>query len=219
MAIIQDKNMIKILIADDHAIVREGLKQIVAEENDMSVPGEAEDAVSLYELLPKEDWSIIILDINMPGKNGLDILKELRSSHPEVPVLILSMYSEEQYGLRAIKAGAAGYLKKVSAPNELVNAIRKIVSGGKYINQSLAEKLADLYEKNSKAQKHEILSDREFEIMCRIAAGYSAEEIARELILSVHTIYTYRNRLLEKMGMKSNVELTQYVIQNKLIEF
>ncbi|MDP4116339.1 MAG: response regulator transcription factor [Bacteroidota bacterium] len=211
--------MIKILIADDHAIVREGLKQIVAEESDMAVLGEADDAVSLLALLPKEDWSIVVLDINMPGKNGLEILKDLRLSHPNLPILILSMYSEEQYGLRAIKAGASGYLKKVSAPNELVKAIRKIVSGGKYINQSLAEKLAYSYENNLKTQKHEILSDREFEIMCRIAAGNTAEEIAKELMLSVHTIYTYRNRLLEKMGMKSNVELTQYVIQNKLIEF
>lgn len=210
--------MIKILIADDHAIVREGLKQIVAEESDMVVLGEAEDSFSLIALLPKQDWSVVVLDINMPGKNGLDILKDLKISHPNLPILILSMYSEEQYGLRAIKAGASGYLKKVSAPNELVQAIRKIVSGGKYINQSLAEKLAYNYEINSDKQKHEILSNREFDIMCRIAAGETAEEIAVELMLSVHTIYTYRNRLLEKMGMKSNVELTQYVIQNKLIE-
>jgi two-component system, NarL family, invasion response regulator UvrY len=209
---------IKIIIADDHAIVREGLKQIVAEEKDMLVCGEAENASDLMELLNKEQWSIVVLDINMPGKSGLEALKDIKQIYPNLPVLILSMFSEDQYGLRAIKAGASGYLKKVSAPTELVIAIRKIVSGRKYINSSLAEKLAENFGSGNNIFLHDKLSDREYQIMCNIALGKSAEEIAEELSLSINTIYTYRNRIFEKMSMKSNVELTQYAVQNKLIE-
>jgi len=213
--------MINILIADDHAIVREGLKQIVAEEKDMCVSAEAKDGAELLEILriKKNNFSIIILDINMPGKNGLEVLKDIKSFYPDQPVLILSMFSEEQYGLRAIKAGADGYLKKVSAPGELVIAIRKIVSGNKYINEALAVKLALDVTHKSKPLPHETLSDREFQIMCMIAAGKSAEEISEELSISIHTVYSYRNRVFEKVNLKSNVELTQYVIQNKLIDF
>jgi DNA-binding NarL/FixJ family response regulator len=210
--------MIKILIADDHAIVREGLKQIVAEESDMKVTGEAANASELFELLNKDSWEIVVLDINMPGKSGLEALKEMKTRNIKVPVLILSMFSEDQYGLRAIKAGAAGYLKKVSAPTELVSAIRKIVGGGKYISPTLAEKLADSIDVNNKKALHQNLSDREYQIMCFISLGKSAEEIAEELAISIHTVYSYRNRILEKMHLKSNVELTQYAIQNKLIE-
>ena len=210
--------MIKILIADDHAIVREGLKQIVAEEKDMIVAGEAGNTNEMFDLLKKEEFAIIILDISMPGRSGLEALKFLKKNHPEVPTLILSMFSEEQYGLRALKAGAAGYLKKVSAPTELVSAIRKIVSGGKYINQSLAEGLADEYDSDRKERMHDKLSNREYQIMCLIASGKSAEEIALDLSISINTVYSYRNRILEKMHLKSNVELTQYALQNKLIE-
>ena len=210
--------MIKILIADDHAIVREGLKQIVAEETDMKVTGEAANASELFELLDEDSWEIVVLDINMPGKSGLEALKEMKTKNIKVPVLILSMFSEDQYGLRAIKAGAAGYLKKVSAPTELVSAIRKIVGGGKYISPTLAEKLADNFDSNNKKSLHQNLSDREYQIMCFISLGKSAEEIAEELTISIHTVYSYRNRILEKMHLKSNVELTQYAIQNKLIE-
>lgn len=213
-----DSENIKILIADDHAIVREGLKQIVGEEKDILVAGEAENSSKLMELLEKEKWSLVVLDINMPGKSGLEALKDIKNLYPDLPVLILSMFSEDQYGLRAIKAGASGYLKKVSAPNELVAAIRKIISGGKYINQSLAEKLAEKFESAKKELLHEKLSDREYQIMCNIALGKTAEEIAQELSLSINTIYSYRNRILEKMSMRSNVELTQYVLQNKLVE-
>lgn len=213
-----DTENIKILIADDHAIVREGLKQIVGEEKDILVAGEAENSSKLMELLEKEKWSLVVLDINMPGKSGLEALKDIKNLYPDLPVLILSMFSEDQYGLRAIKAGASGYLKKVSAPNELVAAIRKIISGGKYINQSLAEKLAEKFESTKKELLHEKLSDREYQIMCNIALGKTAEEIAQELSLSINTIYSYRNRILEKMSMRSNVELTQYVLQNKLVE-
>ncbi len=209
---------IKILIADDHAIVREGLKQIVAEEKDILVAGEAENSDQMMDLLEKEKWSLVVLDINMPGKSGLEALKDIKLQYPGLPVLILSMFSEDQYGIRAIKAGASGYLKKVSAPTELVTAIRKIVAGGKYINSSLAEKLADKFGDTGKAFLHENLSDREYQIMCNIALGKSAEEIAQELSISINTVYTYRNRILDKMSMKSNVELTQYVLSNKLVE-
>lgn len=211
-------NKIKILIADDHAIVREGLKQIVAEEKDILVAGEAENATRLMELLEKEKWSLVVLDINMPGKSGLEALKDIKQLYPDLPVLILSMFSEDQYGLRAIKAGASGYLKKVSAPTELVAAIKKIVTGGKYINPSLAEKLAEKFGGKEKELLHEKLSDREYQIMCNIALGKTAGEIAQELSISVNTVYTYRNRILDKMSMKSNVELTQYVLGNKLVE-
>lgn len=209
---------IKILIADDHAIVREGLKQIVAEEKDILVAGEAENSEQMMEFLEKANWSLVVLDINMPGKSGLEALKDIKLLYPHLPVLILSMFNEDQYGIRAIKAGASGYLKKVSAPTELVTAIRKIVAGGKYINSSLAEKLAEKFGDTDKALLHEKLSDREYQIMCNIALGKTAEEIAQELSISINTVYTYRNRILDKMSMKSNVELTQYVLSNKLVE-
>jgi two-component system, NarL family, invasion response regulator UvrY len=210
--------MIKILIADDHAIVREGLKQIVALEKDLKVTGEAGSAADLFDQLDKQTFDIIVLDINMPGRSGLDILKDLNIRFPEIPVLILSMYSEEQYGIRAIKSGAAGYLKKVSAPEELVSAIRKILDGGKYISPALAETLAKTISIKSSKSSHENLSNREYEIMCKIAGGKSGEKIAEELSISIHTFYTYRNRIFDKMNFKSNIELTQYVIQNKLVD-
>ena len=210
--------MTKILIADDHAIVREGLKQIVAEQSGMHVKGEASNYAELFQLLPKNEWDIVILDIHMPGKNGLEALKDIRQQYPNLPVLILSMYSEEQYGLRAIKAGASGFLEKVSAPDELVEAIQKLISGSKYISARLVEQMASSLDSKYESQTHESLSDRELQILCQIASGKSAEDIAKELIISVHTVYSYRNRILEKMKMKSNVELTQYAIQNNLIK-
>ena len=208
--------MIKILIADDHAIVREGLKQILAEEPDMKVTGEAGNADELFELLKKDVWTAVVLDINMPGKSGLEALKDLKKEYPDLPVLILSMYGEEQYGVRAIKAGASGYLKKASAPNEFVSAIRTILKGKKYISPSLAENLVEsIAPGNHHSSK---LSDREYEVLRKIALSTSAEDIANELCISVHTVYSYRNRILEKLNLKTNVELTQYAIQNKLIE-
>lgn len=209
--------MIRILIADDHAIVREGLKQIVSKEADMAVTGEAGTAAAMFELLDSIACDIVVLDISMPGESGLEALKELRQKYPGLPVLILSIYSEDQYGIRALKAGAAGFLKKVSAPVELVHAIRKIIQGGRYISEPLADKMADHLSSGSQLP-HESLSDREYQIMCQIASGMTAEEIAGQLNISVHTVYSYRNRLLEKMKMKSNVELTRYVVQNKLID-
>ncbi len=208
--------MINILIADDHAIVREGLKQIVAEEKELKVSSEASNSEELLVELTRQEFDIIILDINMPGKNGLDILKDLGDKYPDTPVLILSMYGEEQYGIRALKAGAAGYLKKESAPDELVLAIKRIVSGKKYITPQLAENLASNLSYKQKRNQHQNLSDREYEVLCKIAEGKSINEIADDLFISVHTIYTYRNRILEKLNLKNNVDITQYVIRNKL---
>lgn len=208
--------MINILIADDHAIVREGLKQIVAEEKELKVSSEASNSEELLVELAGKEFDIIILDINMPGKSGLDILKDLGDKYPDTPVLILSMYGEEQYGIRALKAGAAGYLKKESAPDELVLAIKRIVSGKKYITPQLAENLASNLSYKQKRNQHQNLSDREYEVLCKIAEGKSINEIADDLFISVHTIYTYRNRILEKLNLKNNVDITQYVIRNKL---
>jgi DNA-binding NarL/FixJ family response regulator len=210
--------MIKILIADDHAIVREGLKQIVGEEKDIIVSGEAATASELMELLQKESFDLVILDINMPGKSGLEALKEIKIEHPTLPVLILSMYSEDQYGLRVIRAGAAGFLKKVSAPEELVKAIRLIKDGGKYISQELAEKMAASFDTARQGLPHETLSDREYQIMCAIASGQSADAIAKDLSISVHTVYSYRNRIFDKLDLKTNVEITQYAMQHNLVD-
>ena len=210
--------MIKILIADDHAIIREGLKQIMADTSDMVVAGEAADGNQVLELLDKDDWNVILLDIGLPGRGGLDILKQLKRERPEIPVLILSIYPEEQYAVRALKAGAAGYLTKESAPDELIAATRRVISGRKYISASLAEKLAvDLADDHDKLP-HETLSDREYQVMCLIAGGMTVTEIAERLFLSGKTISTYRTRLLEKMGMKTNAELTRYAILHGLVD-
>ena len=210
--------MLKILIADDHAIVRQGLKQIVAETRDMVVAGEASNGQELFNKLKEDDYDVIVLDITMPGRSGMDVLRQLRSERPRLPVLILSVHSEEQYALRALRAGASGYLTKESAPDELVVAIRKVSLGGKYISSSLAEKLAFELEVGREQAPHETLSDREYQVMCRIASGKTVMEIAQELSLSEKTISTYRSRILEKMNMKNNAELTYYAIKNGLVD-
>ncbi len=209
--------MISILIADDHAIVRAGLKQIVAQQKDMVVEGEAGSVEELLQMLPKKEWSILILDINMPGRSGLDVLKEIKQQYPNLPILILSIYDEEQYGLRAIRHGADGYLKKISAPEELISAIKKIVSGGRYISPALAERLADTFTGKVSEKPHEKLSAREYQVMCLIAEGKSVEQIGELLSISPHTVYSYRNRILQKLNLNSNIELTKYVLENKLI--
>jgi len=210
--------MLKILIADDHAIVRQGLKQIVAETRDMVVAGEASNGQELFNKLKEDDYDVIVLDITMPGRSGMDVLRQLRSERPRLPVLILSVHSEEQYALRALRAGASGYLTKESAPDELVVAIRKVSLGGKYISSSLAEKLAFELEVGREQAPHETLSDREYQVMCMIASGKTVTEIAQELYLSEKTISTYRTRILEKMQMKNNAELTYYAIKNGLVD-
>ncbi len=211
--------MIKILIADDHAIVREGLKQIVADTSDMIVTAEASDGHEVLALLSKNNYDVVVLDMAMPGLTGLDILKQIKRETPKLPVLILSVHPEEQYAVRSLKAGASGYLTKESAPDELITAIRKISMGGKYIPSSLAEKLAFELEVDAEKPPHKTLSDREFQVMCMIAKGRTIKNIAEELFLSPKTVSTYRSRILEKMKMKSNEELTHYVINNHLIDW
>jgi DNA-binding NarL/FixJ family response regulator len=210
--------MIKVIIVDDHMIVREGLKQIIAETSDIEVVDEASNG---YEALGKVvtiECDVLLLDISMPGKSGLDVLKEIKNEAPKLSILILTMHPEEQYALRVLKAGASGYLTKESAPDELIDAIRKVSNGGKYISSSLAEKLAFNLEVDTGRPPHETLSDREFEVMCLISSGKTVTEIADEIALSVKTISTYRARILEKMRMKTNAELTYYSIKNQLVE-
>jgi len=209
--------MVKILIADDHAIVREGLKQIVTDTSGLGVTGEAASEQETLELIRKHDYDIVLLDIAMVGRGGLETLKQIKQEVPHLPVLILSMYPEEQYAVRALKMGAAGYLTKLSAPEELIKAIKKISAGRKYISDSLAEKLAFDLELNMEKPLHEYLSDREFQVMCMIASGKTLKKIAEKLSLSVNTISTYRFRIMEKMKMKNNSELIHYAIKNRLV--
>ncbi len=210
--------MIKILIADDHRIVREGLKQILAETPDMIVADEASNAQEVLKKIWDNEYDVLLLDISMPGRSGLDILKQLKSDRPKLSVLVLSMYSEEQYALRALKAGASGYMTKESATDELIEAIRKVSTGRKYISPSVAERLAFSLESGDERPPQETLSDREFQVMCMIASGKTIKAIAAELSLSIKTVSTYRARILEKMRMNNNAELTHYAIQNKLVE-
>lgn len=210
--------MKRIIIADDHEIVRAGLKQIIADDPELSVEGEAGDGQVLLETLRKKKFDVVLLDMKMPGRSGLEILKQLKMEHPSLPVLVLSMHPEEQYAVRTIKAGASGYITKETAPDKLIEAIRKVCAGGKYISASLAEQLADSIADSRSKPPHEYLTDREFQVMCMISSGKTITEIAKELFLSVKTISTYRQRILEKMNMKNNAELTHYVISNNLIE-
>jgi two-component system, NarL family, invasion response regulator UvrY len=209
--------LIKVLIADDHAVVRQGLKQILAETQDLIVGGEATNTQEVLDQIRATDYDVIVLDITMPGRGGLDILREIKHERPKLPILILSMHSEDQFAVRALKAGASGYMSKESAPELLVRAIRKVHAGGKYISPALAERLAFDLESDSERPPHERLSDREFQVMCMIASGKTVKEIADKLSLSVKTISTYRARILEKMKMKTNAEVTHYAIRNELV--
>jgi two-component system invasion response regulator UvrY len=210
--------MIKILIADDHTIVREGLKQIVADIPDIVVADEAKSGHEVLDKALKNDYDVLILDIMMPGINGLDVLKQIKTHTPEIPILILSMYPERQFALRFIRAGAAGYLTKESASEELIEAIRMVSSGKKYITRTLAERLASELETGQEKQPHERLSDREYQVMRMIASGKTVKEIAEQLFLSEYTVRTYRSRIFKKMRMKIDTELTQYAIKNNLID-
>ncbi|MCC2642440.1 MAG: Response regulator, LuxR family [Nitrospira sp.] len=209
--------MTRILIVDDHAVVRQGVKQILSEQFHAAVIGEARNASEMIERVRKNSWDIVVLDVGMPGKSGLDALKELKQLRPKLPALVLSAYPEDQLALRMLKAGAAGYLSKDSAPNELVQAIRKIMSGGKFLSASVAELLASNLESDFEKPLHEQLSDREYQVMCLIAVGKSLKEIADDLCVSISSINTYRARILEKMQLKNNTELTHYAIQNRLV--
>jgi DNA-binding NarL/FixJ family response regulator len=207
----------KILITDDHAVVRQGLKQILLEEFTRAEFGEATNAQEAIERVWKENWDVVILDITMPGRSGLEVLKEIKKSRPKLPVLVLSMHPEDQFAIRILKIGASGYMTKESAPNELVGAVRKVIAGGRYVSPSLAEKMASYLTIDVHTPPHERLSDREFLVLRLIASGKTPTAIARELALSVKTISTYRMRILEKMNMSNNAELTHYAIQNQLL--
>jgi two-component system invasion response regulator UvrY len=209
--------MIRILVADDHAIVRDGLKQIVSDTSDMVVAAEVSNGREALKKALEDDYDVVLLDITMPDRSGLDILKEIKSQKPELPVLILSMHPEEQYAVRALKAGAAGYLTKESAPEELIRAMRRVSGGGKYVTSSLAEKLASVLKTGAEKPLHQALSDREYQVLCMIASGKRVKQIANELLLSTKTISTYRSRVLRKMNMNNNIELTRYAIQNQLV--
>ena len=209
--------MIRVLIVDDHAILRRGLRALLADEFADARFGEASNAEQALEQVGKEEWDVVLLDITLPGKSGLDLLKELKAERPTLPVLVLSVHPEDQFAVRVLKAGAAGYMTKESAPEELVQAIRKILAGGRYVSPTLAERFALSVRKDFTRTPHETLSDREHEIMCRIASGKTVTEIAAELSLSVKTISTYRARILEKLGVKNSAEIILYAIRNGLV--
>ncbi len=209
---------IRVMIADDHAIVRQGLRQILSDTTDMEVAGEACNGVEALHMSREGDWDVVLMDVSMPDRNGIDALKLLKKEQPRLPVLILSMYPEDQYAIRALKAGAAGYLNKQSAPDQLVTAIRQVASGKKYVSASLAMELAEAIGEDSDRPLHEKLSDREYQTLCMIASGMTLTQIADELNLSVKTVSVYRARLLEKMRLRNNAELTHYGLKFGLVE-
>jgi len=208
----------RILIADDHAVFRRGLRETISEAFPRVTFGEARTAEETLESVRRHDWEILILDISMPGKSGLDILNDLKRLRPKLPILLLSMHPEEQFARRALKSGAAGYLTKESVPEELKEAVRKVVNGGRYVSATFAEKLAVDLTEGADIPIHELLSDREFQVLRMIASGKTVKEIADEIALSVKTVSTYRARILEKTGMKTNAELIRYALQTQLVD-
>jgi DNA-binding NarL/FixJ family response regulator len=211
-------NKIHVLIADDHAIVRQGLKQILSETDDLIIAGEADDGAEALQLARQQQWDVFLLDVTMPNRNGIDTLKQLKKEFPRLPVLMLSMHPEEQYAVRAIKAGASGYLTKQSAPEQLVTAIRQVAQGKKYVSPTVAMQLADAIASDSEKPLHELLTDREFEVFRMIAVGRPLTQIAEELNLAVATISTFRARIIEKTGLRSNAEMIRYGLEHGLVE-
>ncbi|MDB5727089.1 MAG: citB2 [Noviherbaspirillum sp.] len=209
---------IKIVIADDHAIVREGLKQILADSKDIIVTGDAENGVEAIKLVRKAECDVLLLDISLPDRSGIEVLKQIKKEAPKLAVLMLSMHREDQYAVRSLKAGASGYMNKQSAPNELVDAIRQVASGKKYVSEALAQELASQVGADREVPLHETLSDREYQTFIMIASGKTVGDIAHELSLSVKTISMYRSRLLQKMKLRNNAELTHYAIRSELVE-
>lgn len=209
--------MTKILVVDDHAVVRQGVKQILNEQFQGAVIGEARNAEEMIDRIQKFTWDIVVLDVGMPGKSGLDALKDLKQVCPKLPVLVLSAYPEDQLARRMLKAGASGYLTKDSAPGELVQALKRILAGGKFVSASMAELLVANLNEQAERPQHELLSDREYQVMCLIAVGKSLKEIADDLCVGISTINTYRARILEKMQFKNNTELTHYALENRLV--
>lgn len=210
--------MIRVLLADDHALVRKGLKETLEEEIGQIEFGEAQDGRQVLELVWKQIWNLLVLDLNMGGRDGLEVLAEVRKAQPALPVLVLSMYPAEQFGVRALKAGACGFINKQSAPDELVAAVKAALDGKRYISQELANRMATDLQRGGATDPHETLSAREYQVMTAIARGQSLKEIAAELSLSAKTVGTYHTRLLAKLGLKSDVEVTRYAILNKLVD-
>ncbi len=207
----------RILIADDHAVIRKGLRQILLEEFPSAVIEEVNDAEAVIKKTLTDQWDFIICDLSMPGRSGLDVVEHVKQNFPKLPVLILSIHPEEQYAIRALKAGAAGYLSKDTATDELIKAVHRILQGRKYISAAIAEKLAGALDDDTDRPPHELLSDREFDVFKLIASGKSVSDIAEKLSLSITTVSTYRARVMEKMKMKTNADLTRYALENKLI--
>ncbi|KWR88293.1 response regulator [Cupriavidus sp. IDO] len=210
--------MIRVLIADDHEIVRAGLRQFISEEPDIQVTGEAGSGDEVMARMRDGEFDVLVLDISMPDRNGIDVLKLIRQRKPDLPVLILSTYPEDQYAINLIRAGASGYLTKESAPDDLVKAIRTVAQGRRYVSATVADLLIGGLGKPTEQPVHQMLSEREFQIFCKLSRGQSVSVIADELFLSVKTVSTYRSRILEKMGMKTNADLTYYAIKNGLVE-
>lgn len=211
-------SMTRILIADDHAVVREGLKQIIAKASDMTVVGEAATGEDALRQALALDCDVVVLDINLPDVSGLEVLKQIKSENPNLPILVLSVYSEEAYAVRSLRAGGSGYLAKESTPDQLISAIRKVSLGGKYVSPSLAERLAGEMDADSERAPHQKLSDREFQVLCLLSSGKTVKEIAEELSLGTPSVSTYRARILSKMKMKHVAELTHYAIRNRLAD-
>ncbi|HYE56075.1 MAG TPA: response regulator transcription factor [Chitinophagaceae bacterium] len=209
--------MLKILIADDHAIIRKGLKQILLEAYPSAMIEEAGDAEAVIKKTISQEWDIVICDLSMPGRSGLDVVQHVKQNFPKLPVLILSIHPEEQYAIRALRSGAAGYLSKDAATEELVKAVQRVLQGRKYISAFLAEKMATELDQDTKKPPHQTLSDREFHVFKLIAEGKAVSEIAEQLSLSTTTVSTYRSRILSKMDMKSNAELIRYALENNLL--
>ena len=210
--------MIRVLIADDHAILRRGLREILVRELEEVVCGEAENAQEVLDLVRKQEWDLVILDVTMPGRSGLDVIRDLKPLQPKLPVLVLSMHPEDQYAKRVLKAGASGYMKKESAPEELIKAIRKVLAGGRYVSPALAEALALDLGRRADQPLHERLSDRELEVLRLMGSGKTVSQIAEMLHLSVTTVSTYRARILEKMSMTTTAELMNYALRNHLVD-
>ena len=210
--------MTRVLLVDDHAVVRQGLKQVLAESLPDATFGDAASADEALRMVRTANWDIVVLDISLPGKSGIEALKELRAAHPRLPVLVLSMHPEEQFAVRALKAGAAGYVTKRTAARDVVAAVRKVLSGGRYVSASLAERLAAQTQAGSAQAPHETLSDREYQVFRLLAMGKTVKQIGKELDLSPQTVSTHRTHILEKMGMQSNAELIQYAMRNQIVE-
>jgi len=210
--------MIRALVTDDHAVIRRGLKELLTDSHRIEVAGEAGTAREAMQHVRAGRWDVLILDINLPDKNGLDLLRELKAERPDLPILILTVCPEDQFAVRALRSGAAGYLTKASAPAQLVDAVEKVARGGRYVSPAVAERLAVLMGGESEGLPHESLSEREYQVTRMLASGKTVSQIAQEMNLSVKTVSTYRSRVLDKMGMRTNAELTYYAIRNQLVE-